>query len=75
MTDQEQHHTIKKMEVVLEEVFENANDLPPDGNAREEKFPIPWYLRIFIDGGRGEIGNVKTRIADRRRFFASGTKI
>ena len=50
--EKEQHSTIKKMEVVFEEVFENANDLPPDPNAREEKFPIPWYLRIFIEGGR-----------------------
>ena len=54
MKEQEQHPTIKKMEVVFEEVFENANDLPPDPNTREEKFPIPWYLRIFIDGGKGD---------------------
>ena len=53
MKEQEQHHTIKKMEVVFEEVFENANNLPPDPNAREEKFPIPWYLRIFYRRRRG----------------------
>lgn len=47
MKDQEQHPTIKKMEVVFEEVFENVNSRPPDPNAIEEKFPIPWYLRIF----------------------------
>ena len=47
MKDQEQHPTIKKMEVVFEEVSQNANDRPPDPNMKEERFPIPWYLRIF----------------------------
>ena len=41
MKDQEQHSTIRKMEVVFEEVFENVNDLPLDPNMKEEKFPIP----------------------------------
>ena len=53
MKDQEQHPTIKKMEVVFEEVFENVNGLPPDPGTREEKFPIPWYLRIFYRRRRG----------------------
>ena len=53
MRDQEQHPTIKKMEVVFEEVLENVNDLPPDPNMKEEKFPIPWYLRIFYRRRRG----------------------
>ena len=75
MKDQEQHPTIMKMEVVFEEVFENANNLPPDPNTREGEFPIPWYLRIFYRRRRGELSSVKTRIADRGRFFASGTKI
>ena len=42
----------------LGRVFENANDLPPDPDVREEKFPIPWYLRISIGDGGGEIGNL-----------------
>ena len=50
---EQEHPTIKKMEVVFEEVFENVNDLPPDPNAREEKFPIPWYLRIFYRRRKG----------------------
>ena len=54
MTDQEQNPTTKKMEVVFEEVFQNANDRPPDPNIREEKFPIPWYLRIFYRRRRGK---------------------
>ena len=54
MKEQEQHPTIKKMEVVLEEVFKNANDLPPDPDARDEKVSIPWYLIFFIDGGGGD---------------------
>ena len=54
MANQEQQHpTIKKMEVVFEELFERTNDLPPDPNMKEEKFPIPWYLRIFYRRRRG----------------------
>ena len=53
MKDQEQDPTIKKMEVVFEEVFQNANDRPPDPNMKEEKFPIPWYLRVFYRRRRG----------------------
>ena len=51
--DQQQNPTIKKMEVVFEEVSKNVNDLPPDPNTKEEKFPIPWYLRIFYRRRRG----------------------
>ena len=51
--DREQHPTIKKMEVVFEEVLQDVNDRPPDPNIREEKFPIPWYLRIFYRRRRG----------------------
>ena len=53
MKEQEQHPTIKKMEVVFEEVFQNVYDLPPYPDTREERFPIPWYLRIFYRRRRG----------------------
>ena len=42
------------MEVVFEAVFQQANDLPRDSNTTEEKFPIPWYLRIFYRRRRGK---------------------
>ena len=48
MSEQEQHPTVKKMEVVFEEVFENVNDSPPDPNAREEKFPNPLVFEDFL---------------------------
>ena len=54
MTDQEQQHpTIKKMEVVFEELFERTDELPPDPIIIEERFPIPWYLRSFYRRRRG----------------------
>ena len=53
MNEPKQNPTIKKMEVVFGEVFENVNELPPDPNAREEKFPIPSYLKIFYRRRRG----------------------
>ena len=55
----ESDRTTKKMEVVFEEVFQKANEMPPDPNAREERFPIPWYLRIFYRRrrGRGNLDN------------------
>ena len=53
MNEPKQNPTIKKMEVVFGEVFENVNELLPDPNAREEKFPIPSYLKIFYRRRRG----------------------
>ena len=48
MQEQEPQPTIKKMEVESEEVFENANSLPPDPNTRE-RFLFPG-IYVFVYG-------------------------
>ena len=48
MTDQEQHHTIKKMEVVFEEVFENANNLPPDSECQGGEISYSVVSKDFL---------------------------
>ena len=44
---QESDPSNRKMGVVFEEVFENANDLLSDPNFREERFPVSWYPRVL----------------------------
>ena len=48
---EQQHSIVKKMDVVFEEVFQNANELPPDPNAREKEFPFPGIQGFSIGHG------------------------
>ena len=68
MKDQQQDPTIKKMEVVSEQILEKVNDLPPDPNMNGEKFPIPSLFpgiyRFSIRDGR--VGD--DRVLDKRGY-------